>query len=386
MRKTKNNRPLVYREADASMVGAQEPVWPDSQTQQGWSQAERQRQLGRAFRWYNLTQDQRQSTEFIATWLEGQRNHQALAGMARKWGHLNTVWGWLARCESQGLRLRISEVRKIHAALTDMVMRMAEAQRGRTPQADPAAPRVTQPLVERTPTTLQQAQAEIQVSLDDFVQNGFQGQPGVLATLMRLKITPAQVPAVQARLQRLRTELQELIDEKTPDLVEAWGQFSRREHRALLAWLDLALQQTQSLVTVQTAARKPRSRRASNPTKLVSKFQYLHASQEFQATSVDPVEILRAREVWLYDTARRRLQRIQVDDTQTALYVRGNKILGHSESQSAWKILRNPQKDLPAFLALNKAAARKWFDDLRGQAHPATCRGSEQTLILRANR
>ena len=61
---------MLYRGADAAMVGATEPEWPSTEEQMAWHPAQRRIIVGAALDWYHATQDDRSAAEFLSQWLD----------------------------------------------------------------------------------------------------------------------------------------------------------------------------------------------------------------------------------------------------------------------------------------------------------------------------
>ena len=91
--------------------------------------------------------------------------------------------------------------------------------------------------------------------------------------------------------------------------------------------------------------RKPRKKEV-NITKLVSKLKYQKKDSALSLVSTNPVDIVGAKEVWIYNTNTRKMGKYIANDL-TGLTVKGTSILNFSP-HSAEKTLRKPKEQLAA--------------------------------------
>ena len=100
--------------------------------------------------------------------------------------------------------------------------------------------------------------------------------------------------------------------------------------------------------------------------------------------SIDPVKIVGASEIWVYNTKTRKLGIYVADDYSKVITVKGAGLLGYSEKDSKQKTLRKPKEQLKQFVVLGKPAARKFMDNIKTSEIKMNGRFNEHTLILRA--
>jgi hypothetical protein len=128
-------------------------------------------------------------------------------------------------------------------------------------------------------------------------------------------------------------------------------------------------------------AKKVRKKKPTDKKKVVARLRYAKEDGGLGITSIDPVDILGASELWVYDTKRRRLQHY-VGEIAGSLHVKGPKILGYG-GKSGSKVLRKPEEQLKEFMALRKNQTEKWFDGVRAKAAPLNGRTAAYLLLLR---
>ena len=376
-------RSLVYRGVDAQMVGASEPTWPDAEFQEAWTPNQRNRALGAAFLWYNITQDNKRINEFVAEWLDQSPKRRDLAQIVRKQGNFRSTLGWLCRSARMGYQLRIQDLRKLQKALTEFMMGLNQqaAQAAAQPAAKPVKKLSIQDHIKQK---ISECQGEIAGQFDDFIQGGFESKPAMVGLLTRYNIPQIRVRELVQDLEAQLAELRLVQQGTDAQLNEGYSNFGKRQIGWMIDWLNAAVEQIWSYGTMKAASRKPKARKGQTPQQMVSKLKYLAKDADLKLESIDPVDILKSTELWVYNVKKRKLGIYVVDDSQGSLYIKGTKILGYSETRSVSKTLRKPETQLKELMAAGKPASKKWFGDIRSVESKLNGRITEEYLLLKA--
>jgi hypothetical protein len=374
-------RKLHYTGLGKDEIGVDEPSWPNYEKQSIWTPNQRNHALGLALNWYNATQDAKRSNEFVAEWLDRMPKRKELAQIVRKHGDFVPTFGWLCRAASMGYCMQMRDLRKIHNAIKQCMVDNLFKQ---TVTAE-AAPKVKRPTIQdRINEKLRECSGEIAGAFDDFVTAGFEGEPNMMKLLIQYNVPQARVKEIAAALERQYTELKLVQAGTDAQLVEGYSHVGKRQLNRMLDWLKTAQEQVWSYGTLKASNRKPKARKNSSPQKLVNKLKFQKNNAELKLESIDPVDILKASELWVYDTKKRKLGLYVVDDSQTTLYVKGSKILGYSETRSVTKTLRKPDAQIKELMAAGKPASKKWFGDIKAVESKLTGRITEDMLLLKA--
>ncbi len=123
---------------------------------------------------------------------------------------------------------------------------------------------------------------------------------------------------------------------------------------------ELEMYQT-SQKAAQKAARRPK---IISKDKLVSGIKYQKDSKEYKIASINPVDIIGAKELWCFDTKTRKLIKYVADKLTGPLSVKGTCIVGFSEAESSAKTLRKPIDQLSTFMKATKVALRTFLKDI----------------------
>ena len=87
--------------------------------------------------------------------------------------------------------------------------------------------------------------------------------------------------------------------------------------------------------------KKPRARKAKPVEKIVGKLKYAKANDQLKLVSVNPADIIGAKELWVFNVKTRKLGNYVAADFQE-LGVKGTTITGFSESLSVQKTQHLP--------------------------------------------
>jgi hypothetical protein len=128
--------------------------------------------------------------------------------------------------------------------------------------------------------------------------------------------------------------------------------------------------------------RKPKAKKAVPAEKIVAKLKYKKADEPLKLVSINPADILGAKELWTYNTKSRKLGQYVAGEF-TDLGVKGTTIIGFDENKSIQKTLRKPIDQLKEFKAAGKVALRKFLEDINAVDTKMNGRINEEILLLK---
>lgn len=140
-------------------------------------------------------------------------------------------------------------------------------------------------------------------------------------------------------------QIKELNDFLSGDeeLKEAYS-ITKPHAKRILAFLngvvDACLQNAASIKAQKV--RKPRAKKKKPPHVLVAKLQYMKEFKELNLKSIDPKEIIGAKQLWIYNTKYKKLTRL-VADNSDGLTIKGTTIVGIHLTESESKRVRKPE-------------------------------------------
>jgi hypothetical protein len=177
-------------------------------------------------------------------------------------------------------------------------------------------------------------------------------------------------------------ELQAVLDRTDPDLVEGYSNFTTKEIRQYIKFLSSIISDCEMLTENKKRENKPRKKAPVSADKKVSKLKYKKFDPDLQISSVNPVDIIGAKIVWLFNTKYRKLCCVIATD-ESGLSVKGTTIEDFSD-ESSQKIVKKPNEVLPAILKSGKRDFKKVFDSIKNKPSSITGRVNSDVIILKA--
>lgn len=183
---------------------------------------------------------------------------------------------------------------------------------------------------------------------------------------------------------RRASELREALEGKDKDLIEAYSNYSKVELKKYYLFNTNLLKACDMLQEVAKIDRAPRKKKPVSQEKVVSKLKFKKDDNSLGIVSLNPVQILGAREVWTYNTRTRKLAQYKAADSQGIL-VKGTGLLNYT-SDSVEKTIRKPIETLAELKKASKVKLRTFLKDLSTLDIPCNGKLNENHVILRIER
>jgi len=154
----------------------------------------------------------------------------------------------------------------------------------------------------------------------------------------------------------------------------------------LMTALDFVIDQAK-------ATRKPRKAKARSADKVIAKLKFCKADQKYNLASVNPIDVVGANELWVFNVKSRKLGKYIASSIDpkglgregTGLSVKGTTIIGFDEKLSVQKTLRKPDEQLKEFKSAGKVALRKFLEDINTTDTKLNGRCNLDTVLLKVS-
>lgn len=166
-------------------------------------------------------------------------------------------------------------------------------------------------------------------------------------------------------------------------LREGYSHLTKKDAAAYLTALETLHGACDMVIDASKATRKPRVKKPVAKEKLIAKLKYLAKDDKLQIVSVNPLELLDASEVWVYNVKTRKLGKYVADEYAKTLGVKGTTLVGFDESKSIQKTLRKPDETLKLFKKASKVKLRKFMDEIKTTDIKLNGRLNSDTIILK---
>ena len=198
-------------------------------------------------------------------------------------------------------------------------------------------------------------------------------------------IKPAHAKIIQQMYEAMYAEAQELVAWEDEDIKEAYSQFTGRaqERKNFLKFYEMIMTATSTLINTGKANRKPRTKKAPSKDKLVAKMKYKESEPTIGLASLNPVGILEANELWVYNTKNRKLMHYVAEPMVGGLGVKGTSLVGFDMKKSTQKTIRKPEV-LKGADKLARTKFEKLYNDLTTTDTVCNGRINEHCILIKA--
>jgi hypothetical protein len=223
---------------------------------------------------------------------------------------------------------------------------------------------------------------EIEGHVDEY-STGELGKDFSLYNLMKSTNCAGQSARdIIAFYKRTQEEFRELIEDKNPQLVEGYSHLTTKQQKDFYKFISGLIADAEKFLTGKKATRKPRAKKVTPASKQVESVKYEKENTEFKITSVPPINIIGAMEVYLFNT-KTRVMKYLVCQRREGFAIKGTTILYFDTEQSFKKKIRKPELALTSLAKSTKAKGLKELKALKTAETPADGRINADTVIVK---
>jgi hypothetical protein len=226
---------------------------------------------------------------------------------------------------------------------------------------------------------------EIETAIEAFQTDPETFDPKAFKVLNLLKAHQAKAAHARIIKDFYARDLDELVEAATTkdeQLKEAYAHLSKVQLRKITAFYQEIVSACEMLAQEAKVNRKPKAKKAVPAEKIVAKLKYKKADEPLKLVSINPADILGAKELWTYNTKSRKLGKYVAEEFRD-LGIKGTTITGFSEAKSVQKTLRKPAEQIKAFKDSGKVQLRKFLDDINAVDTRMNGRISEDIILLK---
>jgi hypothetical protein len=305
---------------------------------------------------------------------------------------VNVTMGAIASCLLRGMpaiRADFNDGRDTSAWLRNEIVKViAEGKNDKDEdEVVDTKPIVAQPSIqERVKEAAYRMTEEIEDAIEGFQTDPENFDPKAFKMLNLLKgkeVKAAHARVIKTLYSRDLAELLELASGNADEqLKEGYSHRTKKQIRNLIAFYQEIMSACDMLAQEAKVNRKPKARKAQPKEKVVAKMKYKKSDEPLKLVSVNPVDIIGAKELWIFNTKTRKLGRYVADEYKD-LGVKGTTITGFNAATSVCKTLRKPEEKLKEFKAAGKVQLRKFLDGINATDTMMNGRINEETILLR---
>jgi hypothetical protein len=357
---------------------APEPTW-ETRTEPC-----KQYDLIHAFQWYNQNKESRDARKYLIEYLV--KNNEITPLQKQAADSLNLSWnivdGWLARCLSRGAWVpdnvfnNFKERMNVFRGRLDAII----AEKGL------AAPVVADTsnvisIQERVQGKVDFYIMELEAKFDD-VWHEQSGEEFVPYTWMvENEVKPMHASKIAEYFKQRTAEWIHIIESKDEYVKESYPR-PRKEMIEGAKFFGAIATDAEKLASNKAAARKPRKKKPVSFDKKVKNLKFKKDDIDNKLVSIDPVKIVGAEKLWVYNIKTRKLG-VYVAMDGAGLDVKGSAIQNYKYGESVSKTLRKPKDVLSRVLDGGKVVLRKVMGEINSKPVELNGRINKDTILLR---
>jgi hypothetical protein len=342
--------------------------------------------------WYRLESSGKDLKPKVINWmsLNGYTKDQIKAFKDTKDNRCSVTVGGIAANLLKGMppvRADFNEGRNSAVWLTNQINKIiadgADDSESEVEEIKPAIPQIS--VQERVREATFSMTDEIENAIENFAKDPELFDPKAFKVLNLLKGKEAK--AAHARIikdfyQRQYNEYLELQEGKCDQLNEGYSHLSKSQIKKITAFYHEILSACDMLTQEAKINRKPRAKKTISVDKIVSKLKYAKTHEPLKLVSVNPADIVGAKELWVFNHKTRKIGKYIAGEFSD-LGIKGTSITGFDEHKSVAKTLRKPEEQLKEFKTAGKVALRKFLEDIKAVDIKLNGRINEDTVLLK---
>lgn len=259
--------------------------------------------------------------------------------------------------------------------------------------------RIKQIIDEYQPPQLEQAKAPINVQaharqkqsmligtfdleIDDFLK-GYTTKFSPYEYLHKMQVNPAHATTLAEHYEKLLKEIDEV--DSDADLKYAYRNMSNKQRKNYKAFVELIINDANRWANnKKTITRAPRKVKAVTPEKLVKYLKYKQEERDVKLVSVNPVNIIGAKQLWTYNHKYKSLAVYHALDG--GLTIEGSTIKNFNPQDTIGKTLRKPEATLNTLVNAGAVTLRTVMSNITTKPWKPNGRINKDTVLVKVVR
>jgi hypothetical protein len=219
--------------------------------------------------------------------------------------------------------------------------------------------------------------------LEDALFTGETVDPKAYEYLTKNNVPQVLISKIQAVFEPRCAEVREARTTKDEDLKDAYSYMKAADYKRYDAFYDKLFADLTAYNQTKKATKKAAVRKPPAKEKLVKSLKYLKQDAGMKLVSINPVDIVGAEVLWVYNIKNRKLGKYVAEDQGGILGVKGTSITGFDLNKSTQKTLRKPDEQIKQFLASSKVELRKYLENIKTTEIKLNGRINADTILLK---
>jgi hypothetical protein len=372
--------------ADEKYTGT-EPVW-DTERALTFDDATFDHHLRRSFTYYNYHFSVKDLKPALVAWLQEQQHFEISKSDLTK--VIKSRWVPITACSiisahNVGMPLKPRALQYLETAMRDVCEKYdyyneAGDDEEKAEETKQAPVKIT--IQDRLNEKMHEVIGEIEGWYDEVIM-GNDYAPKTYDHLTITNTPQALVGKITAFFEQAKSALEEAQTSKDEQIKEAYSHMKAKDFKRHYAFFDSVIEDCQRYAQAKKTTRKVRAKKTPSKEKLVAKVKYCKDNSQLKLVSINPVDIIGAQELWVYNVKTRKLGKYVPDQYAGSLGIKGTTIIGFDEFKSVCKTLRKPEQQLLEFMKSSKVQVRKFLDGIKATETRMNGRLNADIMLLK---
>ena len=337
--------------------------FPSSNSEPTWDREYKQVDVIEALNWYNINKTEKDAAKYLGiTDISVAKQFTSLA--------------WSLRMQSRGCKFSPQSAETIAGMYTMLKDRLKSF----LVPVDSAQTAAVISIQDRVIAKTDEYIGELEGMVDEFGIRGDCTKMDAYQWMVDNTIKSVHANKIAEHFQAAFSTLEKSVKDET--LKEYYQGMDKKRMLNLFKCYGKIVADAQKIASNASVARKPRKKKPVSFDKLVKGLKFLPREDTLKLQSVDPVKIIGASQLWVYNIKSRKLGVYNAMD-EAGLSVKGSGILNYSYSSSISKTLRKPEKTLTIVTDGGKIVLRKVLDSINSKPSNLNGRINKDTILLR---
>jgi hypothetical protein len=366
-----------------------EPKW-DYDRALTFSDEEFDHHLRKSLAYYNYYYGPKDLKKYVVQWL---RQHEGEAGLHKL--DKSTIDRYqrsadaltpftvcaLVKAHERGMPLRDRHVEYILDAVQRVLLLKSDDEE--TVEKKETKPVAQQPTIQDRMNEVAKKHILYFEILEDGLFAGETVDPKAYEYLTKNSVPQALISKISAVFEPRYAELKEARKGEDEQLKEGYSHYKAADFKRCEQFYDKLFADLAAYNQTKKATKKAAVRKPPQKEKIVKNLKYLKQDTALKIVSINPVDIVGAEVLWVYNVKNRKIGKYVAEDQGGALGVKGTTITGYNANKSIQKTLRKPEEQLKQFLASSKVDLRKFIENIKTTDIKLNGRINAETILLK---
>lgn len=228
---------------------------------------------------------------------------------------------------------------------------------------------------------------EVEGWLDDFIENRSSSVKSIEEFINLFKANELKSPHIRYMrviFDKRASESGKLVSGEDKTALEGYSNFTKADLKKIDQFYRNLLSACDMLQEVAKVTRAPRKKKPVSHEKIISKLKFKKDDSTLGIASINPIQMLSSKEIWVYNTKTRKLAQYKAFD-ERGLSIKGTSIVNFS-NDSCEKTLRKPAETLSEFKKASKVKLRTFLKELSTIDVVPNGKINEHHIILRVDK